>query len=89
MPSESSPICFRVPADERALLEVVARYLGETLSSFVRNTVTLEAQRIIEVDGVDAVFGKFETLEAQRAQEVSAKMDAARRAKNFFRRGQD
>lgn len=59
--------------------------MGETLSSFVRNTVTSEAQRIIERNGVEAVFGQFETLEARRAQEVSAKADGAvRRVKNLL-----
>jgi Protein of unknown function (DUF1778) len=76
--SESSPICFRVPADERSLLEVVARHQGQTLSAFVRNAVIRVAQGLIDEYGVEAVFKKFETIEAQRAEEVSARVDEFR-----------
>jgi hypothetical protein len=76
--SESSPICFRVPADERSLLEVVARYQGQTLSAFVRNSVIRVAQGLIDEYGVEAVFKKFETIEARRAEEVSARVDEFR-----------
>jgi hypothetical protein len=78
MASESSPICFRVPADERSLLEVVAQHQGQTLSAFVRNAVIRVSQGIIEQYGVDAVFKKFETIEARRAEEVSKRVDEFR-----------
>ncbi|MBV8542142.1 MAG: DUF1778 domain-containing protein [Pseudonocardiales bacterium] len=78
MAGESSPICFRVPADERSLLEVVARYQGQTLSAFVRNSVLRVAQGLIDEYGVETVFKKFETIEAQRAEEVSARVDEFR-----------
>jgi hypothetical protein len=76
--SESSPICFRVPADERSLLEVVARHQGQTLSAFVRNAVTGVARGLIDEYGVEAVFKEFETIEARRAEEVSARVDEFR-----------
>jgi len=76
--SDSSPICFRVPADERSLLEVVARHQGQTLSAFVRNAVIRVAQGLIDEYGVEAVFQKFETIEARRAAEVSARVDEFR-----------
>lgn len=78
MASESSPICFRVPADERSLLEVVAQHQGQTLSAFVRNAVIRVSQGIIEEYGVDAVFKKFETIEARRAEEVNKRVDEFR-----------
>ena len=78
MASESSPICFRVPADERFLLEVVARHQGQTLSAFVRSAVVRVAQGLIDEYGVEAVFKKFETVEAQRAKELSARVDEFR-----------
>lgn len=78
MTSESSPICFRVPADERSLLEVVARYQGQTLSAFVRNSVIGVARGLIDEYGVEAVFKKFENIEARRAEEVSARVDEFR-----------
>jgi len=76
--SESSPICFRVPADERCLLEVVARHQGQTLSGFVRNAVIRVAQGLIDEYGVEAIFENFETLEARRAEEVSARVNEFR-----------
>jgi uncharacterized protein (DUF1778 family) len=78
MASEASPICFRVPADERFLLEVVAQYQGQTLSAFVRNAVIRVAQGIVDKYGAEAVFKKFETLEARRAAEATARLDEIR-----------
>ncbi|MGH3831806.1 MAG: hypothetical protein ACRDRS_15390 [Pseudonocardiaceae bacterium] len=78
MASESSPICFRVPADERSLLEVVARHQGQTLSAFVRSAVINVAQGLVDEYGVEAVFKKFETIEARRAEELSARVDEFR-----------
>jgi len=75
MASDSSPICFRVPADERSLLEVVARHQGQTLSAFVRDAVTRVAQGLIEEYGAEAVFKTFETSEAQRAEETRARVN--------------
>jgi uncharacterized protein (DUF1778 family) len=74
MASESSPICFRVPADERSLLEVVARHQGQTLSAFVRDAVTRVAQGLIDEYGAEAVFKTFETSETRRAEETSARV---------------
>ncbi|MGH3719370.1 MAG: hypothetical protein ACRDRI_11145 [Pseudonocardiaceae bacterium] len=67
-----------MPADERSLLEVVARYQGQTLSAFVRNAVVGVAQGLVDEYGVEAVFKKFETIEARRAEEVSARVDEFR-----------
>ena len=78
MASESSPICFRVPPDERSLLEVVAQHQGQTLSAFVRNSVIRVAQGIVDKYGVEAVFKKFESAETQRAEEVAARIDEFR-----------
>lgn len=78
MANESSPICFRVPTDERRLLEVVAQYQGQTLSAFVRNAVIRVAQGIVDKYGAEAVFKKFESLEAQRAAEVTTRINEIR-----------
>ncbi|HET9254791.1 MAG TPA: DUF1778 domain-containing protein [Pseudonocardiaceae bacterium] len=78
MATESSPICFRVPADERSLLEVVARHQGQTLSAFVRDAVVRVAQGLIEEYGAEAVFKTFETTETQRAEEARARVDEFR-----------
>lgn len=78
MANESSPLCFRVSAEERSLLEVVAQYQGQTLSAFVRDAVTRVARGIIDKYGVEAVFREFETGETRRAEEVAARIDEFR-----------
>lgn len=78
MASDSTPICFRVPADERTLLEVVAQYQGQTVSAFVRNAVVRVAQGIIDEQGAETIFKTFETIEARRAEEVNARVEQFR-----------
>jgi len=78
MASKSSPICCRVPADERSLLEVVARHQGQTLSAFVRDAVTRVAQGLIDEYGAEAVFKTFETSETRRAEETRARVNEFR-----------
>lgn len=78
MVNDASPICFRVPTNERWLLEVVAKHQGQTLSAFVRNAVIRVAQGIVDKYGAEAVFKKFETLEAGLAAEATAKIDEIR-----------
>ena len=78
MVNEASPICFRVPTDERWLLEVVAKYQGQTLSAFVRNSVIRVAQGIVDKYGAEAVFKKYETLEAGRVAETTARINEIR-----------
>ncbi|MGH4026820.1 MAG: DUF1778 domain-containing protein [Pseudonocardiaceae bacterium] len=78
MANESSPICFRLSAEDRSLLEVVAQHQGQTLSAFVRNAVVRVAQGIVDKYGAEAVFKKFETSEIQRAEEVAARIDEFR-----------
>jgi hypothetical protein len=57
---------------------VVARHQGQTLSGFVRNAVIRVAQGLIDEYGVEAIFENFETLEARRAEEVSARVNEFR-----------
>lgn len=78
MASESSPICFRVPTDERSLLEVVAQHQGQTLSAFVREAVIRVARDIVDEHGVEAVFKEFESAQTQRAEEATARIDKFR-----------
>ena len=78
MASESSPICFRVPPDERFLLEVVARHQGQTLSAFVRDAVIRVAQGLVDEYGAEAIFKTFETTETQRAEETRARVNEFR-----------
>lgn len=68
MASDSSPICFRLPAAERTLLQAVADYQGETLSAFVRNCAIAIARRIVEREGADAVLQRSKDVEHQRAR---------------------
>lgn len=68
MASDSSPICFRLTAAERTLLQAVADYQGETLSAFVRNCAVAIARRIVEREGADVVLQRSKDVEHQRAR---------------------
>jgi uncharacterized protein (DUF1778 family) len=65
MPGDSSFVTFRLPAEERDLLEAVAHYSGETLASFVRFTALAVAHEILREVGPEAVTKGHENFEAQ------------------------
>jgi len=66
MPGDTSVVNFRLLAEERDLLEAVAHYSGETLSSFVRFTALAAAREILRQVGPEAVMQGDENFEAER-----------------------
>ena len=66
MPGDSSVVTFRLSVEERDLLEAVAHYSGETLSSFIRLTALVAAREILTEVGPEAVIRGDENFEAQR-----------------------
>jgi uncharacterized protein (DUF1778 family) len=74
MPGDSSIVTFRLSVEERDLLEAVAHYSGETLSSFVRFTVLATARDILREVGPEAVMQGDENFEAQRQGEVHRRL---------------
>lgn len=80
MASDVSPICFRVTADERNLLDAVAYYQGETLSAFVRNAVIDFAREVLDKEGREAVLATFKDVEARRASKAAERLQHLERA---------
>jgi len=74
MPGDSSIVTFRLPAEERNLLEAVAHYSGETLSSFVRFTALAAAREILREVGPEAVRQGDENFEAQRHSKANHRL---------------
>lgn len=75
MAYDASPICFRVPAEERSLLEAVASYQGETLSAFVRSTVIDTARRILQREGAETVLRGSRAFQERQTTERLAMLD--------------
>ncbi len=74
MPGDSSIVTFRLPIEERNLLEAVAHYSGETLSSFVRFTALAAAREILRQAGPEAVVQGDENFEAQRNSKAKRRL---------------
>jgi uncharacterized protein (DUF1778 family) len=57
MPRQSaSPVSFRLSAEDRRLVEVVAAYRGLSTSEFMRRMVVGGARAILEQEGADRVL---------------------------------
>lgn len=74
MPGDSSIVTFRLPVEERDLLEAVAHYSGETLSSFVRFTALAAAREVLKEVGPEAVTQGDQNFEAQRQSKAHRKL---------------
>lgn len=72
----TSPVCFRVPLDERLLLEAVAFYQGQTLSGFVRKCVVAVAKGIVAREGSDTVIQSFKNSKVQQADRAAQRAAA-------------
>jgi uncharacterized protein (DUF1778 family) len=72
----TSPVCFRVPPDERLLLEAVASFQGQSLSGFVRKCVVAVARGIIAQEGSDSVIRNFRHSKAQQADRAAERAAA-------------
>lgn len=67
MPNDSSPVSFRISSEERELLEAVAHYMGETLSSFIRRSAVILAQSILEQETPEVVLNEYREVRARRS----------------------
>jgi len=85
MANDSSTICFRVPIEERDLLEAVAHYSDQTLSSFARTNLLAAAHGILLEVGPDAVMKKDREFEQQRIRDAADKLK--NRHESLERRG--
>lgn len=67
MPNDSSPVSFRISSEERALLEAVAHYMGETLSNFIRRSAVTLAQSIVDRETPEVVLTSYREMLQRRA----------------------
>jgi len=78
MPKDSTPICFRVSAEERIMLEAAASYVGESLSAFMRLAAVQEAEKVMEEGGgVDAVVERLHKIRRRRDEFKAARESAS------------
>jgi len=59
MALDSSPVCFRVSADERQMLEMAAARIGKPLSAFMRYAGLTIAQDIAKASGGTDAFREW------------------------------
>jgi uncharacterized protein (DUF1778 family) len=62
----SSPVSFRISDSERALLEAVSYYMGDTLSDFIRRSAVTLAQTIVDRDTPEVVIGDYKQMLKRR-----------------------
>jgi uncharacterized protein (DUF1778 family) len=55
MAKDTSPLCFRLNAEDRQLVEMVAAYMGQTVSDFIRTIVVGAASRVVADHGGDKI----------------------------------
>jgi len=57
MPRDSaSPVSFRLSAEDRRLIEMVAAYHDQSVSDFIRRVVVESARAVLEREGPDKVL---------------------------------
>jgi hypothetical protein len=81
MAKDSTPLCFRVLAKERDLIEAVSAYLDMSVSDFARTVCVQTASNLMRAEGMDNVIreidGRTEMLKA-----ISESFRATRKAEN-------
>ena len=84
MPRESvSPVSFRLSAEDRRLVEIVAAYYELSLSDFIRRAVVDAARDVLDREGADKVLEVIREsnsrLAEQRIQLFKQTVDTAKR----------
>ncbi len=70
MPGESStPLCFRLTAQDRRLVETVAAYRGQTLSDYVREIVLEHSAATVRAEGQDKILRALEESNSRLTEE--------------------
>lgn len=80
MPKDTSPVCFRLTPEDRQLVEMVAAYTEQSVSTFLRNVVVGTASRIVAEHGADKIVQELhERNERMGAEQRRAFEETARR----------
>lgn len=70
MPRESStPLCFRLTAEDRRLVETVAAYRRQTVSDYVRELVLDKSEEIVQSEGSDKILKALEEANSRLRDE--------------------
>lgn len=69
MPKDTSPVCFRLSPEDRQLVEMVAAYQGESVSTFVRGVVLTAAARIVDENGGEKIVQELHERNEQVGEE--------------------
>jgi uncharacterized protein (DUF1778 family) len=67
MAKDTSPLCFRLSPDDRRLVEMVAAYMGQSVSDFIRSIVVGAASRVVADHGPDKIVRELD----ERNQKMS------------------
>ncbi len=86
MPKDTSPVCFRLPSEDRQLLELVAEYQGQSISTFVREIVMSAARRIVDETGGEKIVQELDERNEQLAEEQREAREKALRGESAARR---
>jgi uncharacterized protein (DUF1778 family) len=68
----STPLCFRLSAEDRRLVETVAAYRSQTVSDYVRELVLERSEEIVQSEGRDKIL---KTLEESNSRLRSEKLE--------------
>lgn len=77
----NGPVCFRISADERALLELVADSRGTTMSAMARDWIMDMARAYIESQG--GIDGVIDQARRRKREEELAKERTIERVKEL------
>lgn len=83
MPKDTSPVCFRLTPEDRQLVEMVAAYMEQSMSTFLRTVVVGTASQIVAEHGGEKIVQELHERnermgeEQRRAFEETARRIAA------------
>ena len=78
---DTSPICLRVSAEDRALLEAAATTTGQTLSAFMRTCGLDIARGMVETtEGAEQVMSKVREQQRRLSESDERKLSTLERS---------
>lgn len=65
----STPLCFRLSAEDKRLVETVAAYRSQTVSDYVRELVLERSEEIVQSEGSDKILKTLEESNTRLTEE--------------------
>jgi uncharacterized protein (DUF1778 family) len=75
MAKDTSPVCFRLAPEQRRVIEVVAAYLNQSVSDFLRQSALSMAESIVKDNGMDKIL---QALDEENEQNRRALLELQR-----------